>query len=110
MWRRVFPERGSLNWTASTTCRSSAIKGSAERLHLSVRTGLHTGECDYSNGTYSGYAVELAKKIAAAAEPGSTLVSRTVKDLVAGSGLVFVESGMRSFDGIDGEWRLFQVK
>jgi len=89
---------------------ASAIKGSAERLHLSVRTGLHTGECDYSNGTYSGYAVELAKKIAAAAEPGSTLVSRTVKDLVAGSGLVFVESGMRSFDGIDGEWRLFRVK
>ena len=88
---------------------ASAIKGTAERLQLRVKTGLHTGECDYSDQTYSGFAVELAQKIAELAEPGNTLVSRTVKDLVAGSGLAFEEAGMHSFNSVDGEWRLFRV-
>jgi len=88
---------------------ATAITDSARRLGVQVRTGLHTGECDVLGDTYSGFAVELAKKIADASEEGSILVSRTVKDLVAGSGLAFREHGMRSFDGIDGEWRLFTV-
>lgn len=88
---------------------AAAISGSAERLGVTLRTGLHTGECDVVNHKYSGYAVELAQKIADVAESGKTLVSRTVKDLVAGSGLVFEESGNRSFDGIEGKWRLFTV-
>jgi class 3 adenylate cyclase len=58
---------------------------------------------------YSGFAVELAKLIAAESEPGNILVSRTVKDLVAGSGLEFAEFGTRQFDIADGEWRLFEV-
>ena len=88
---------------------ASAITGTAERLGLSVKTGLHTGECDYSGQTYSGYAVELAQRIADISGPGNMLVSRTVKDLVAGSGLRFKDFGIHSFDGVDGEWRLFSV-
>ncbi len=88
---------------------ASAISSSADRLAVKLKTGLHTGECDYSRQTYSGYAVELAQKIADASSPGNMLVSRTVKDLVAGSGLAFEELGMRSFKGIEGEWRLFTV-
>jgi pimeloyl-ACP methyl ester carboxylesterase/DNA-binding winged helix-turn-helix (wHTH) protein/class 3 adenylate cyclase len=88
---------------------ATAILESAERLGIPVKTGLHTGECDVIGGQYSGIAVELAQQIADESAPGGVLVSRTVKDLVAGSGLVFEEHGMRSFEGIEGEWRLFSV-
>jgi class 3 adenylate cyclase len=81
----------------------------AERADSCVRIGLHTGECDLVGDTYSGFAVELARKIAQLATGEHILVSRTVKDLVAGSGLEFKEFGRRSFDDVDGEWRLFEV-
>ncbi|CAN5360116.1 hypothetical protein BH10ACI3_BH10ACI3_24650 [soil metagenome] len=89
---------------------ATAITNSAERLGVHVRTGLHTGECDVNGKIYSGFAVEFAKKIADEASDGNILVSRTVKDLVAGSGLEFEEYGIRNFDGIDGDWRLFTVR
>jgi pimeloyl-ACP methyl ester carboxylesterase/DNA-binding winged helix-turn-helix (wHTH) protein len=89
---------------------ASALNDSAKRLGVEVTTGLHTGECDVLDGNYSGFAVELAQKIAAEAAPGQILVSRTVKDLVAGSGLEFGELGASAFDGVEGEWRLFAVK
>ena len=88
---------------------ATAITDSARRLGVQVRTGLHTGECDVIGDAYSGFAVELAKKIAEESAEGNILVSRTVKDLVAGSGLKFKEHGVRSFDGVEGEWRLFMV-
>ena len=88
---------------------ASAINESAIRLNVRVATGLHTGECDLLDGKYSGFAVDLAQKIAAESAPGEILVSRTVKDLVAGSGLEFDEYGVRPFAGIQGEWRLFTV-
>jgi pimeloyl-ACP methyl ester carboxylesterase/DNA-binding winged helix-turn-helix (wHTH) protein len=87
-----------------------AINDSAERLNLDLQTGLHTGECDIRGEKYTGVAVELAQKIAAESAPGEILASRTVKDLVAGSGIEFEEHGIKSFDGINGEWRLFTVK
>lgn len=87
-----------------------AITDSAARLSVQVKTGLHTGECDVVGEVYSGFAVELAKKIAADSGEGNIIVSRTVKDLVAGSGLNFAEIGVRSYDGVDGEWRLFTVE
>jgi pimeloyl-ACP methyl ester carboxylesterase/DNA-binding winged helix-turn-helix (wHTH) protein len=74
-----------------------------------IKTGLHTGECDVIDGHYSGFAVDLARKIASQAGGDNILVSRTVKDLVAGSGLIFGEFGLRSFAETDGEWRLFTV-
>ncbi len=89
---------------------AAAIMESAARLGVRVKTGLHTGECDVVGNKYSGFAVDLAQKIADECKPDNILVSRTVKDLVAGSGIVFEEYGMRSFDGADGEWRLFTVK
>jgi class 3 adenylate cyclase len=86
-----------------------AIGDSARRLNIRVKTGLHTGECEVLGEQYGGVAVELAQKIAAEAEPGEILASRTVKDLVAGSGLGFAERGVKSFPEIGGEWRIFTV-
>ena len=88
---------------------AGVISDSAGQLGVDVKSGLHTGECDVIDGKYSGFAVELTQKIAADAAPGNILVSRTVKDLVAGSGILFQENGVKSFDGIEGEWRLFTV-
>jgi len=88
---------------------AAAIGELAVTLDLRLRIGLHTGECDVIDDRYSGFAVELARMIAAEAEPGNILVSRTVKDLVAGSGLTFQEFGIRSFEIADAEWRLFEV-
>jgi pimeloyl-ACP methyl ester carboxylesterase/DNA-binding winged helix-turn-helix (wHTH) protein len=87
-----------------------AITDSARRLNIRVKTGLHTGECDVRGGRYSGVAVELAQKIAAETPLGEVMASRTVKDLVAGSGLKFADYGAKSFADIQGEWRLFKVE
>ncbi len=87
-----------------------AITDSAQRLNMRVKTGLHTGECDVVGDKFSGVAVNLARQIAEEADLGEILVSRTVKDLVAGSGLSFQEYGVKSFGSIQGEWRLFSVK
>lgn len=89
---------------------ASAIASSAGAVSGSLKIGLHTGECDVVSGTYGGFAVDLARRIAAAARPGNPLLSRTVKDLVAGSGLSFAEHGVRSFEGIEGDWRLFTLR
>lgn len=87
---------------------AAAIVRSAGRIGVAVRTGLHTGECDVRGGTYGGFAVDLARRIADGSEPGKIVVSRTVKDLVAGSGLEFEDHGVQRSD--EGEWRLFSVK
>jgi len=89
---------------------ASAIAESAARAGIAIRTGLHTGECDVKGNSIGGFAVEFAKKIADESDVGKIIVSRTVKDLVAGSGLEFEEIGLRSFDGVEGEWRMFAVK
>ena len=89
---------------------AAAIVDSAASQGVGVRTGLHTGECDVIGDQYSGFAVELARLIAAESEPGNILVSRTVKDLVAGSGLEFAEFGTRQFEIAEGNWRLFEVR
>jgi pimeloyl-ACP methyl ester carboxylesterase/DNA-binding winged helix-turn-helix (wHTH) protein/class 3 adenylate cyclase len=89
---------------------ATAITDAAVRLGLRVKTGLHTGECDVLGDKISGVAVNLAGKIADDAEFGEILASRTVKDLVAGSGLNFVESNLKTFDDVQGSWRIFSVK
>jgi len=86
---------------------AAAINIAAGTQGVRLKIGLHTGECDVRDGVYSGFAVDLARKIAERSADGNIIVSRTVKDLVAGSGLKFNEIGMQTFDGIDGEWRLF---
>lgn len=78
-------------------------------LEIEVRAGLHTGECELVNGNVAGIAVHTGARIAAEAKPGEVLVSSTVKDLVAGSGLRFDDRGTHELKGIPGEWRLFAV-
>jgi pimeloyl-ACP methyl ester carboxylesterase/DNA-binding winged helix-turn-helix (wHTH) protein len=112
--REIVSDEGGVLATFEGPARAircaSAVNESAKRLGVEVTTGLHTGECDVLDGNYSGFAVELAQKIAGQAAPGQILVSRTVKDLVAGSGLEFGELGVSAFDGVEGEWRLFAVR
>lgn len=87
-----------------------AITNSARRLGVRVKTGVHTGECDVFDGKYGGIAVEIAQKIAEESALGEILASRTVKDLVAGSGINFEERGKKQFSELAGEWRLFTVR
>ena len=79
------------------------------RLGLEVRAGLHTGECELMGDRVSGIAVHTGARVAGLAAPGEVLVSSTVKDLVAGSGLRFADRGVHGLKGIPGEWRLFTV-
>jgi DNA-binding SARP family transcriptional activator/pimeloyl-ACP methyl ester carboxylesterase len=87
-----------------------AISGDVRLLGLEVRTGLHTGEVERENGSVRGVAVQIGARVAAEAPPGEVLVSSTVKDLVAGSGIAFADRGEHSLEGIPGEWRLFAVQ
>lgn len=79
-------------------------------LGLQVRTGLHTGECEIIGDDVGGIAVHIGARVAATAAPDEVLVSSTVKDLVAGSKLQFVDRGEHSLKGVPGEWRLFVVQ
>jgi class 3 adenylate cyclase/pimeloyl-ACP methyl ester carboxylesterase len=88
---------------------ASAIAESVREIGLEVRAGLHTGECELIDGKVAGIAVHIGARVAAEAEPGEVLVSSTVKDLVAGSGLRFEERGERELKGVPGPWRLFAV-
>ena len=87
-----------------------AIAQAMRELGLDVRIGLHTGECELVDGKVAGIAVHTGARVAANAEPGEVLVSRTVKDLVAGSGLIFEDRGEHKLKGIPGDWRLFAVR
>ena len=78
-------------------------------LGVRLRVGVHTGECEVLGDKYSGIAVHLGARIAALAKPGEVLVSSTVKDLVAGSGLRFEDRGDHSLKGVPEKWRLFAV-
>jgi pimeloyl-ACP methyl ester carboxylesterase/class 3 adenylate cyclase len=86
-----------------------AIADGVRQLGLSVRAGLHTGECEVADGKVAGIAVHTGARVAAQAGAGEVLVSNTVKDLVAGSGIEFTDRGARELKGIPGEWRLFAV-
>ncbi len=76
-------------------------------LGLEARIGVHVGECELHEGKLSGIAVNIGARIAAAANEGEVLVSRTVRDLVAGSGLGFEDRGERPLKGIPGTWQLY---
>jgi pimeloyl-ACP methyl ester carboxylesterase len=85
----------------------------SERVHemgLEVRVGLHTGECEVMDGTVSGIAVHIGARVASQAGPGEVLVSSTVKDLVAGSGIAFRPRGPTKLKGVPGEWQLYAVE
>jgi class 3 adenylate cyclase/pimeloyl-ACP methyl ester carboxylesterase len=90
-------------------CASAIVEGMRE-LELEVRAGLHTGECEFVDGKVAGIAVHTGARVASHAQPGEVLVSSTVKDLVAGSGIRFHDRGARELKGIPGEWRLFAAE
>ena len=89
---------------------ASAIVGGVQELGLTVRAGLHTGECEIADGKVAGIAVHTGARVAGEASAGEVLVSSTVKDLVAGSGIAFVERGAHELKGIPGEWHLFALE
>jgi len=86
-----------------------AVTESVRELGIDVRAGLHTGECELVDGKVAGIAVHTGARVASQAQPGEVLVSSTVKDLVAGSGIEFQDRGLAELKGIPGDWRLFAV-
>jgi class 3 adenylate cyclase len=84
-----------------------AITEAARSLGLEVRIGLHSGEVELIGDDVGGIAVHIAARVGALAAAGEVLASSTVKDLVAGSGIEFVERGSKQLKGIADEWRLF---
>ena len=88
---------------------ASAITESMHELGLDVRAGLHTGECELVDGKVAGIAVHTGARVSSHARAGEVLVSSTVKDLVAGSGIQFEDRGVAELKGIPGEWRLYAV-
>ena len=87
-----------------------AITQGATKLGINVRAGLHTGECEIRGTDLAGLAVHIAARVGARADPGQVLVSRTVADLVAGSGVVFEDRGEHDLKGVPGTWRLYAVE
>jgi class 3 adenylate cyclase len=89
---------------------AQAVVEAVRPLGLDVRAGLHTGEAELADGKVAGIAVNIGARVAAKAAAGEVLVSSTVKDLVAGSGLEFEDRGAAQLKGIPGEWRLYAVR
>lgn len=89
---------------------AAAIRDGVAPLGLDVRAGLHTGECELLPDDVGGIAVHIGARVAASAGAREVLVSSTVRDLVAGSGLRFADRGTHTLHGLPGEWRLFAVE
>ena len=86
-----------------------AVAADVGSLGIEVRVGIHTGECERVGDKIAGLAVNVGARVSAAAAPGEVLVSGTVKDLVAGSGIEFDDRGVHELKGVPGEWRLYSV-
>ena len=84
-----------------------SISGAATELGLDVHAGLHAGEVELRDGSISGVAVHIGARVGTVAQRGEVLVTSTVKDLVLGSSLEFVDEGSHALKGVEGEWRLF---
>ena len=94
---------------ARAVLAASAISGALGEIEISIRAGLHTGECEVADEKLTGIAVSIGARIASLAKPGEVLVSSTVKDLVAGSELRFEDHGEHHLKGIREPWRVFAV-
>lgn len=90
-------------------CAQEIVTSVAE-LGLSLRVGLHTGECEVHEGKPTGIAVSVGARVASTAGPGEIVVSSTVKDIVAGSGIDFERLGARDLKGVPGSWTLYSVR
>lgn len=78
-------------------------------LGLELRIGLHAGECEVLDGKVAGIAVSIGARVSALAAAGEVLVSQTVRDLVAGSGIAFEDRGTHELKGVPEEWHLYSV-
>jgi class 3 adenylate cyclase len=87
-----------------------AIRDAAHDLGLAVRVGVHSGEIELRGDDIAGVAVAIAQRVSAQAQPDEVLVSSTVKDLVAGSGIAFADRGAHVLKGVPDEWRLLAVE
>jgi pimeloyl-ACP methyl ester carboxylesterase len=87
-----------------------AVADEVRSLGIEIRAGLHTGECEVMGGKLGGIAVHTGARVASLAGAGEVLVSSTVKDLVAGSGLAFADRGTHALKGIPGDWRLYALE
>jgi class 3 adenylate cyclase len=86
-----------------------AIVNTVRALGLEVRAGIHTGEVDFVKNDIRGIAVHIASRVADLANGGDVVVSRTVKDLVAGSGIAFQDYGTHELKGVPDQWMLFRA-
>src|SRR5262249_20677758 len=89
---------------------AGVIRNTLRSLNLDVRCGLHTGECERVGNDLAGIAVHIGARVADLAAPGEVLVSQTVRDLVAGSGLAFEDRGTHILKGVPNDWRLFSAR
>lgn len=89
--------------------RADAIRAAVATLGLDVRAGVHTGEVGTVDNKVAGIAINIAARISAAASASEVLVSQTVKDLTAGSGIRFVDAGEHALKGVDDGWRLYRA-
>jgi class 3 adenylate cyclase len=88
---------------------AQSVTEQLRELGLELRAGLHTGECELHDDKVAGIAVSIGARVAALAQPGEVLVSSTVKDLVAGSGIDFRDRGEHELKGVPGAWKLYAV-
>jgi class 3 adenylate cyclase/pimeloyl-ACP methyl ester carboxylesterase len=88
---------------------AQSIISGLDTLGLKARVGIHVGECELHDSKPTGVAVNIGARVASLADPGEVLVTRTVRDLVAGSGLRFAERGRHPLKGVPGDWELFTV-
>ena len=88
---------------------AQAIASAAQNLGIEIRAGCHTGEVELLSGDLGGIAVHIGARVAALAGAGEVLVSSTVRDLVAGSGLRFEDRGLHPLKGVPDEWHLYSV-
>jgi class 3 adenylate cyclase len=86
-----------------------AIRAALTHAGIEVRAGLHTGECQVIGSNLTGLTVHIAARVSSIADAGEVLVSRTVRDLVAGSGFSFMDRGAHQLKGVPGEWEVFSV-
>src|SRR5262249_17376451 len=86
-----------------------AIRDGVEALGIEVRAGVHTGEIELRGDDVAGVAVHIGARVASLAEAGKVLVTRTVTDLVAGSGIAFADLGERDLKGLPGAWHIYAV-
>jgi class 3 adenylate cyclase len=82
----------------------------ARGMGIEIRAGVHTGECEVRGGDYAGIAVHIGARVGALAPPGEVLVTSTVRDLVAGSGIEFADRGKHVLKGVPGEWQVLAVR